>query len=238
LVVIDVSPLANRVAEKTSIIQEPNDSKGRGGFRSALRSCLKWRPRFRLRDLMWLCLLSAVLMTWYRDRQSLLAQIFIRTGVRGSSWSIDQLLGVPNTPSPGDQSTAWASRATNSPNEWVIVEFLWSSNVAKVEIVETYNPGAVRRVCSVSATGHETELWKGVDPTPVTAAMGRSIIPIPQGTWTRRIKIYLDSAAVPGWNEIDAIALHDRDGTFQWANNAWASTSFGENREMPRWFWP
>jgi hypothetical protein len=90
----------------------------------------------------------------------------------------------------------------------------------------------------VSATGHETELWKGVDPTPVTAAMGRSIIPIPQGTWTRRIKIYLDSAAVPGWNEIDAVAMHDRDGSIQWARNAWASTSFGENREMPRWFWP
>ena len=90
----------------------------------------------------------------------------------------------------------------------------------------------------VNAAGTEIELWKGTDPTPVTAVMGRSVIPIPQGTSTRRIKVYLDSSAVPGWNEIDAIALHDRDGTIQWASNAWASSSFGENRGMPRWFWP
>jgi hypothetical protein len=29
---------------------------------------------------MWLCLLSAVLMTWYRDRQNLLAQLNVRFG--------------------------------------------------------------------------------------------------------------------------------------------------------------
>jgi hypothetical protein len=187
---------------------------------------------------MWLSLISALLMTWYRDRQSLLQQIAIRTGISSANWSIDQLLGVPNTPGPGDQPTAWASQSQDSANEWLIVEFPWSSNLAKVEVVETYNPGAVRRICSVSAAGYETELWKGIDPTPVTAAMGRSIIPIPKGTWTRRVKVYLDSPAVPGWNEIDAIALHDRDGTVQWANHAWASTSYGDNRQSPRWFWP
>lgn len=194
--------------------------------------------RFGLRDLIWLCLLSAVLMTWYRDRQNLLAQINARFVNVSSSWSIDQILGPPNTPSPGDRSTAWATTLPDSANEWVIVEFPRSSNAAKVEIVETFNPGAVCRICSVSTTGMETELWKGNDPTPVTAAMGRSMIPIPQGTWTRRIKIYLSSAAVPGWNEIDAVALHDRDGTKQWATNSWASSSFGENREVPKWFWP
>lgn len=209
-----------------------------GSSRYSPRKLLKYRPRFRLRDMLWFCLLCAVLMTWYRDRQQLLEQLNRQFGNVNNSWSIDQILGIPNTPAPGDRATAWASRTTNATNEWVIVEFPWSCNVAKVEIVETYNPGAVVRICSVSAVGAETELWKGKDPTPVTAAMGRSVIPMPQGTWTRRIKIYLDSAGVPGWNEIDAVALHDRDGTIQWATNAWASSSFGQNREMPRWFWP
>ena len=107
-----------------------------------------------------------------------------------------------------------------------------------MEIVETYNPGAVRRICSVNSLGRETELWKGVDPTPTTAAMGRSLIALPAGTKTRRLKIYLNSPAVPGWNELDAVGLHAKDGTVQWASNAWASTAYGDNQRLPGWFWP
>ncbi len=217
---------------------QPTTARRGGRRRSFVGWLWKWRPRFQLRDLLWLSVLSAVLMTWYRDRTALADKLALRTGAAQTSWSIRQVLGVPNTPIAGDQPTAWASSGQDDSKEWIIVEFPWSANLAKVEIVETYNPGAVRRVCSVNAAGFETELWKGKDPTPTTAVMGRSIIPIPKGTWTRRIKIYLDSPAVAGWNEIDAVALHDRDGTIQWASNAWASSAFGDNQVLPRWFWP
>ncbi|MCG8650972.1 MAG: hypothetical protein MI861_14125 [Pirellulales bacterium] len=198
----------------------------------------RWRPHLRLRDMFWLSLLAAVLMTWYRDRQALLSQMNESLGRPGVNWSVLQATGAPDTPVPGDQVTAWASETRDDAPEWLILEFPWRSNLAKVEIVETYNPGAVRRICSVSSSGAETELWKGIDPTPTTAAMGRSIIKIPRGTRTRRIKIYLDSKTVPGWNEIDAVALHDVNGSVQWATNAWASSAFGENQDLPRWFWP
>jgi hypothetical protein len=44
---------------------------------------------------------------------------------------------------------------------------------------------------------------------------------------TTQIKIYLDSPAVPGWNEIDAVALVDAQGKRHWARRAAASSSYG-----------
>lgn len=218
--------------------QASDGSRRREKAAAALLRVKSWRPRFQLRDLLWLALLSAVAMTWYRDHQQLQEQISARIENRGSSWSIKQILGAPDTPSPGDRSTAWASASQDSSPEWVVVEFPKIFDVATVEVVETYNPGAVRRVCSVNALGLEHELWKGSDPTPTSALMGRSLFSVPKGTQTRRIKVYLDSVAVPGWNEIDAVALHDRDGSIQWATDAWASSAFGSNQELPNWFWP
>lgn len=227
------------MVQSTEIDGIPRPGPQRGSrAKAALIRLKQWRPRFQLRDLLWLSLLSAVGMTWYRDRQALIDQLSPRIDNRGSSWSINQILGPPDTPSSGDQPTAWASASQDSSPEWVVVEFPRMSNAAQVEVVETYNPGAVRRICSVNAVGSEVELWTGIDPTPRTAAMGRSIFSVPKDTRVRRIKVYLDSRSVPGWNEIDAVALHDCDGTVQWASDAWASSSFGSNQELPTWFWP
>ncbi|MGB7328019.1 MAG: hypothetical protein WBD31_24300 [Rubripirellula sp.] len=55
---------------------------------------------------------------------------------------------------------------------------------------------------------------------------------------TRRIKVFLNTDLVAGWNEIDAVALHADDGKVQWATNSWLSESFGDNRKAPRWSWP
>ena len=188
--------------------------------------------------MIWLALLSALLMTWYRDRQHLQAQIQRRTGTAGTSWSIDQLLGRPNTPVAGDQPTAWTSLDQDARIEWFIVEFPAAVNVAKIQIVETYNPGAVSRICSVTMSGTETEIWKGNDPVKPVAGMGSAMIVPQRETRTRRIKVYLSTGLVSGWNEIDAVALHADDGTIQWATNSWASASYGDNREPPNWYWP
>ena len=40
--------------------------------------------------------------------------------------------------------------------------------------------------------------------------------------------VRLDTASVPGWNEIDAIELVGRDGSRQWAVAANASSSYAE----------
>ncbi|MCA9139519.1 MAG: hypothetical protein KDB00_22250 [Planctomycetales bacterium] len=187
-------------------------------------------------DMLWLALVSALLILWYKDHQSLANQI-ASVNTR-SNWSIQQVLGQPDTPRAGDFGTAWASSLQDSGVEWLVVEFPRSVDVAKIQIEETYNPGAVNRVCSVDFTGRETEIWSGKDPTAVGSSRGSSMIVPSQTINSRRLKIYLDSANVLGWNEIDAIALHGTDGSIQWATDAWASSSFGSNQRLPSLFWP
>jgi hypothetical protein len=43
---------------------------------------------------------------------------------------------------------------------------------------------------------------------------------------TNRVKLYLDTAAVPGWNEIDAVELVDAEGNAQWASGSTASSAW------------
>jgi hypothetical protein len=48
------------------------------------------------------------------------------------------------------------------------------------------------------------------------------------------VKVYLDTARVPGWNEIDAVQIIGRDGSQQWAKHATASSTYAEPRVANR----
>jgi len=51
---------------------------------------------------------------------------------------------------------------------------------------------------------------------------------------TQRAKIFLDSPAVPGWNEIDAVGLLDEFGITHWATGAQASSTYAEPAAAPQ----
>lgn len=234
----DPNPIENE-ADSAEAAEPPSRSGQRVGNakdRNNGRWMRRFRLRFRLLDLMWLALITAILILWYKDHRYLTDQLAsINTS---QSWSVKQILGKPDTPTAGDRPTAWAAAGQDSGIEWLIVEFPRAVTATKLQIEETYNPGAVMRVCSVDFKRHEQEIWKGKDPTPPSSMMGTSIIPFKDPISSRRFKIYLDSAAVPGWNEIDAVALHGDDGSVQWASDAWASSCFGGNQTLPTLFWP
>lgn len=99
-----------------------------------------------------------------------------------------------------------------------------------VKIYETFNPGAVYKVGVFDPQGREIEVWTGEDPTPDNGEMGVSEIPIEVDFATQRVKIYLDSKNVSGWNEIDAVGLVDRAGQVHWAIEAEASTTYATNQ--------
>jgi hypothetical protein len=188
--------------------------------------------------MLWGSLFVAVLLLWYRDHRRLTRQLAVRYSWDRSSWSIDQLLGQPNTRGFGDISTAWASSSPDGRDEFVIVEFPHSMMAAAVEIYETYNPGAIVRVSAVAANGSETTLWQGADPLRGTPGGGISRIPFSVPQRTRRLKIDIASKSYSGWNEIDAVGLVGHQGQRQWASKSWASSSFGLNRTPPSWYWP
>lgn len=198
---------------------------------------LKLWPRVSLQSLFWLSLMAALCTLWYLDRTKLIEQLEVRQGFVTNSWSIDQVRGPPDTIGFGDLSTAWASRSPNTNQEWIIVEFPTSVKPTAVEIYETYNPGAVKEIYQVAANGGETMLWHGRDPL-IGSLGGKATFPITSAAKLRRIKILIDSPAVPGWNEIDAVGLVEPSGRVHWASAAWASSSYGTNRAAPRWYWP
>lgn len=197
------------------------------------------RPRLSVASLLWVTLLSAVLVLWYQDHQKLVSSLNSVNGTNNPSWSIDQILGKPDTVGFGDIGTAWASSTQDGREEWVVVEFPRTVAADQIKVYENHCPGAVARIYSVDMTGKETLVWRGKDPLrDRQLAGGVANIKFADQPKTRRFRIVLDSAKVAGWNEIDAVELLGKDGTKQWASMAWASSSFGMNRELPTWFWP
>jgi len=97
-----------------------------------------------------------------------------------------------------------------------------------VKIYESYNPGAVCRITAFKPDGTEVQAWQGSDPTPTSALSGTSDIPLAVPFATNRVRIYLSSEKVPGWNEIDAAGLVGPDGQLQWADDARASSFYGD----------
>lgn len=141
-------------------------------------------------------------------------------------WSSTQATGAPDTPQPGDHPTAWASATEDGQLEWLLLEFADAAVPARVDIHETCNPGAVFCVSVIPENGREMIAWSGTDPTSVESSSGVSKIALDCSSPVRKVRIFLDSERVPGWNEIDAVALVSESGASQWAVSATASSVY------------
>jgi hypothetical protein len=187
----------------------------------------KW-IRFRIVTILLLVAILAISLAWWRDHQRLAAELYrIQNPVSG--WGVEQVTGPPNTAGPGDISTAWASATQDDQQEWLILEYDSSVVPSAILVHETYNPGAVVKVSHFPKWGREKVLWEGADPTPSSMGMGISRLPVNAEVKTGRIKIYIDSPAVAGWNEIDAVGLEFGNGEVIWADRAEASSSYGRS---------
>lgn len=152
------------------------------------------------------------------------------------SWGPEQVVGKPDTDRAGDIQTAWASASPDNQEEWLLVEYAQPVHIKEVHVHETYNPGALTKATAFKADGSEVEIWKGKDPS-AGKDIGVSVLTLNQPLWATRVKLYLDSPNVPGWNEIDAVGVKDGQGKMHWAAAVAASSTFaqpqpvGEDRE-------
>jgi hypothetical protein len=79
-----------------------------------------------------------------------------------------------------------------------------------VNIYESYNPGAVTMVEAFDdEAGEWVVLWEGSEPTEEALRVFSPELETPAFAATR-IRLTLDSDAVGGWNEIDAVELVGR----------------------------
>ncbi|HSH15908.1 MAG TPA: hypothetical protein VLD18_07740, partial [Verrucomicrobiae bacterium] len=124
-----------------------------------------------------------------------------------------QALGEPDVfPDHTDAADAWASATADGRREFLALGYHDPIHVAAVAIFETYNPGAVDRVeVRDSGTGQWVEVWSGTAAAqPAEARV--FIVSFPLTTFlVDGVRLELDSPAVAGWNEIDAVAMLDTD---------------------------
>lgn len=170
---------------------------------------------------------------WYIFREDVTSQSPLQPlGKR--PWGPEQATGAPDTwPNSGDLTTAWASATPDGQREWLELTYKEAVRPAAVLVYETYNPGAVDRITGYDANGKEVELWSGSDPTPAGSEKGISVIPLHPDFDLTRIRVYLDSQKVAGWNEIDAVGLLDASGTTHWAAGATASSTYADQAGTP-----
>lgn len=147
-----------------------------------------------------------------------------RSGKR--AWGPEQMVGPPDVAAAGDNPLAWASISPDGQPEWVILEFKSAARARSFAVYETCAPGALVKLSVFDPAGKEVVAWEGKDPTPQSSPKGISLIPVRLDFPVRRIKLFLDSEAVPNWNEIDAVQLEDVDGNTQWVANAEASSTY------------
>jgi hypothetical protein len=146
------------------------------------------------------------------------------------SWGPEQAQGPPDTEGAGDSPTAWASLTADSQKEWLVCEYTEAVMPTALVVHANDAPGSLEKVSVFDEEGKEIEVWTGTDPTPRTAERGVSIIPIKTDFKVKKVKVYLDSPAVPGWNEIDAVGLRAKE-EIQWAMNVTASSSYATGFE-------
>ncbi len=139
---------------------------------------------------------------------------------RPDAYAAIQASGPANVPAPGvDSALAWCPAAEDKGMEWIELHYESPVLAKEIRIHTTFNPGAVVRVLGGPNGGDLQELWAGTGPQePI------HVIPISPPTEMTRLKLELDTAKIPGWNEIDAVALVDAAGKTIWAHSAICSS--------------
>ncbi len=127
------------------------------------------------------------------------------------SYSAAQTTGAPNTPIPGDYSTAWAPGEQDAGEQTLELTYADSVVPGGVNIYESYNPGAVIGVEAYDEdAGEWVLLWEG-EPEPVEERMTVFSPELDSVDFrTNLIRLTVDTDLVTGWNEIDAVELLGR----------------------------
>lgn len=119
--------------------------------------------------------------------------------------SAQQALGMPDTQNGRDRPTAWAPKTRDGGSEWLEVSYPRAIAPTELRIHESYGPGFVTRLEAWDEQAARwTTVWEGQDPTRIPGVFAPPLTALPVGVRTFRIHV---NAAVPDWNEIDAVEL-------------------------------
>lgn len=127
------------------------------------------------------------------------------------NWSAQKALGQPDVyPAYGDYTHSWASLTASGQREFLELSFTNPMKVSHIAVYENYYPGAVDTIYVRNlSTGVWIKVWEG---TASAAPAESRIFEVSFELTTfmvDAVRIAINSPAVPGWNEIDAVAIAD-----------------------------
>lgn len=142
-----------------------------------------------------------------------------------------QATGAPNLDDPSrDDPRAWVSATADGGREWLELTYDPPLRADRVTITQVCAPGAIIEV-AVQAGGDWRTVWSGegspreLGAFTIDFAASRSAV--------ARVRVVLDTALVPSWNEIDAVELSGPGGA-AYATGAAASSRYGAGRSSLR----
>jgi hypothetical protein len=126
-------------------------------------------------------------------------------------YSALQATGAKNTAVAGDYGTAWASSDADGGEETLELTYDVPVHPSAVAVYESYNPGAITTIEVYDADNEEWVVIYEGDAAPIEDA-SRLFVPdiTPVDFVTNQVRLTLDTSAVEGWNEIDAVELFGR----------------------------
>lgn len=150
------------------------------------------------------------------------------TGGPKRGWGHEQATGAPDTRQAGDIPTAWASKIPDGGVEWLELDYERAVGVDSIRVMESHNPGAISKVAVIRPDGSEETVWEGNLADSPKNELLQSDFKVPRNVEGQKVRVYVDTSRVPGWNEIDAVQLVGKDGTQQWAVGSTASSSYAD----------
>ena len=177
-------------------------------------------------------LVVGIVIAWWKDRSAFderlkkLEQMYAPT--QQSLWGAVDILGAPDDPT-GGAGKSWCPAGT-SVADWVEVGFDRAVPAATIDLYETYLMGCVTEVIVIDASGKETSIWKGTDPTTATMAVraGLFSVPVPGSIKSvQRVKIHVDSTGKNSWACLDAVGLTTATGKTIWSTSSTCSSVYG-----------
>ncbi|MCS7019597.1 MAG: OmpA family protein [Cytophagales bacterium] len=125
-------------------------------------------------------------------------------------FSAQQALGKPDKlPASGESPCAWRPAiANNAHGEWIHVGFRQLISVQTIAVGESWNPGAIAKIKLYDEAGKEYIVYENPSPASVPEKARMFVHHIPPTPYkVASLKLELQTAAVPGFNQIDAIGI-------------------------------
>ena len=122
----------------------------------------------------------------------------------------EQVLGKPNKlPATGSATTAWSPLTDDGGTEYIHVAFTKAQKAQQIAVAENFNPGSITKIEAYDSTGTAYLMYENSAPEAILTTQGRMFYHFfPMTNYAvKSVKITLNTLAVPGSNQLDAIGI-------------------------------